>query len=106
MELKQQDRIYRSSVQVMVQYNNTGFHRHTLSKVSLDGAFLKMGNVRVLRRHAPVKVVFVHQNNGTNSTHLIKAHVRNIEEGGVRLEFSDLDLPAHDALLKLEQQSS
>lgn len=103
MQQKQQDRIGRASVQAMVQYNNTGFHRHTLSKVGLDGAFLQMGNVRVLRRHAPVKVVFVHQNNGTNNTHLIKAHVGDVGQDGVRLVFSDLDMPAHDALLKLEQ---
>lgn len=93
----------RTSVQAMVQYNNTGFHRHTLSDIGLDGAFVQMGNVRVLRRHAPVKVVFVHQNNGTNNTHLINAHVCDVEENGARLVFSNLDLPAHNALLKLEQ---
>ncbi|MEE8482523.1 MAG: PilZ domain-containing protein [Acidiferrobacterales bacterium] len=93
----------RTSVQAMVQYNNTGFHRHTLSDIGLDGAFVQMGNVRVLRRHAPVKVVFVHQHNGANSTHLINARVCDVEESGARLVFSDLDLPAHNALLKLEQ---
>lgn len=102
MEQKQQDRIRRTSVPVMVQYNNTGFHRHTLSNVGLEGAFLQMGNVRVLRRHAPVKLVFVHQNNGSNNTHLIDARVRDIKESGAELVFPNLDLPAHEALLKLE----
>lgn len=86
----------------MVQYNNTGFHRHSLSEVSLQGAFLQMGNVRVLRRHAAVKLVFVHQNNGINNTHLIDAHVDDIEERGAKLVFSNIDRPAHDALLTLE----
>lgn len=103
MTQKQLETNHRTSVQAMIQYNNSGFHRHTLSDVGLDGAFVQMGNVRVLRRHAPVKVVFVHQENGINNTHLITARVRDIEENGARLVFSNLDLPAHNALLKLEQ---
>jgi len=87
----------------MIQYNDSGFHRHTLIDIRLDGAFLQMGNVRVLRRHAPVKVVFVHQYNGTNNTHLVNARVCDIEENGASLVFPELDLPAHNALLKLEQ---
>ena len=105
MTQKQIETLRYACVEAMVQYNNTGFHHHTLSDVGPSGAFVQMGNVRVLRRHAPVKVVFVHKNNGTNSTHLINAHVRDIEEYGARLEFYDLDLPAHNALLKLEQHN-
>ncbi len=104
MTQKQVEVSRRTSVQAMIQYNNSGFHRHTLIDIGLDGAFLQMGNVRVLRSHAPVKVVFVHQDNGTNSTHLIDARVRDIKDDGARLVFSNLDLPAHKALLKLEQR--
>lgn len=103
MTQKQLETNRRTSVQAMIQYNDSGFHRHTLSEVGLDGAFVQMGNARVLRRHTPVKVVFVHQDSGTNSTHMITARVRDVEENGARLVFSNLDLPAHNALLKLEQ---
>lgn len=103
MTQKQVETFRQTSVQAMIQYNESGFHRHTLSDIGLDGAFVQMGNVRVLRRHAPVKVVFVYQDNGTNSTHLIDARVSDIKDNGAKLVFSNLDLPAHNALLKLEQ---
>lgn len=94
---------HQTSLQAMIQYNNSGFHRHTLIDIRPDGAFLQMGNVRLLRRHASIQVVFVHQDNGTNSTHLVNARVRDIAENGASLVFPELDLPAHNALLKLEQ---
>ncbi|MFV1998517.1 MAG: hypothetical protein ACC641_10965 [Acidiferrobacterales bacterium] len=93
----------QNSLQAMIQYNDSGFHRHTLVDIRLDGAFLQMGNVRVLRRHAQVKVVFVHQHNGSNNTHLVNARVYDIKENGAILVFPVLDLPAHNALLTLEQ---
>ncbi len=105
MTQKQPEASRQTSVPAMIQYNDSGFHRHTLSEVGLDGAFVQMGNVRVLRRHTPVKVVFVHHDNGASSTHLITARVREVEENGARLVFSDLDLPAHNALLQLEQNN-
>lgn len=103
MTQKQLQTDHQTGLQAMIQYNDSGFHRHTLININLDGAFLQMVNVRLLRRHAPVQVVFVHRDNGTNSTHLVNARVRDIEENGASLVFPELDLPAHNALLKLEQ---
>jgi hypothetical protein len=91
-------------LEAMIQYNNSGFHRHTLREIGLTGAFVEMGNVRVLRRHAPVKLVFVHHDKGANYTHLIHARVQEISKNGAHLIFSDLDRQACDALQKLEER--
>ena len=95
----------RCAMEAMIQYNNSGFHRHTLREIGLEGAFLEMGNVRVLRRDAPVKVVFVYIHHGSNQTHLIHARVDEIRKNGAHLAFSDLDRNAYDALQKLEEQT-
>jgi len=101
MTQKQLQKNQQVGLQAMIQYNDSGFHRHTLVDIGLEGAFLEMGNVRMLRRHAPVKVVFVHQCSGSNNTHMVSARVCNIEENGARLAFPELDLPAHNALVQL-----
>lgn len=93
-----------TALEAMIQYNNSGFHRHTLREIGLNGAFVEMGNVRVLQRHAPVKVVFVHHDKGSNYTHLIHARVQEISKNGAQLIFANLDRPAYDALQKLEGQ--
>lgn len=93
-------------VEAMIQYNNSGFHRHTLREIGLNGAFVEMGNVRVLQRHAPVKVVFVHHDKGANYTHLIHARVQEISKNGAQLIFADLDRAAYDALQKLEGRTT
>lgn len=92
----------KSALEAMVQYNNSGFHRHVLREICLDGAFVEMGNVRVLNRQVPVKIVFVHHDKGTRYTHLVHARVREISKDGAQLEFFELDRQAYNALLKLE----
>ena len=94
-----------NALEAMVQYNNSGFHRHKLRDVHLNGAFVEMGNVRVLHQQAPVQVVFVHHDRGSNHTHLVHARVLEISQGGAVLEFYGLDNQACDALRKLAAQS-
>ena len=55
-----------AALEAMIQYNNSGFHRHILREIRSDGAFVEMGNVRVLQQNAPVRVVFVHHDKGAN----------------------------------------
>ena len=93
-----------TALEAMIQYNNSGYHRHILREIRRDGAFVEMGNVRVLQREAPVKVVFVYHDKGISHTHLIEARVREIFGHGAHLEFSDLDHQAHEALCRLEQR--
>lgn len=90
------------SLDAMVQYNNSGFHRHRLHDVSTDGAFVEMGNVRVLRRDSTLRIVFVHHEAGRNETHLIEARVMDVANDGAKLAFCELDPPAQQALRKLQ----
>lgn len=95
-----------NALEAMIQYNNSGFHRHKLRDIRLNGAFVEMGNVRVLRRQAPVTVVFVHHDKGTSYTHMINARVKKILRNGAQLIFSNLDRQAYSALQKLQTQIS
>jgi len=95
-----------TALEAMVQYNNSGFHRHILREIRRDGAFVEMGNVRVLQHQAPVKIVFVYHDMGMSQTHLIEARVREICGQGAHLEFAELDNQAHEALRKLERRAS
>ena len=94
-----------AALEAMIQYNNSGYHRHILREIRRDGAFVEMGNVRVLQREAPVKVVFVYHDKGVSYTHLIVARVREISGHGAHLEFSELDRQAQEALRRLEQRA-
>jgi ribonucleotide monophosphatase NagD (HAD superfamily) len=93
-----------AALEAMIQYNNSGFHRHILREIRSDGAFVEMGNVRVLQQNAPVRVVFVHHDKGANYTHLINARVKRILQNGAQLIFSNLDRQAYNALQKLQAQ--
>jgi hypothetical protein len=93
---------HEASLEAMIQYNSSGYHRHKLRDIRLNGAFVEMGNVRVLQQQAPVKVVFVYHDKGTRYTHMVHAKVREISQGGALLEFYGLDHLAYDALRKLE----
>ena len=95
-----------NALEAMIQYNNSGYHRHILREICLDGAFVEMGNVRVLQRNASVRVVFVHRDKGTSYTHMINARVKKILQNGAQLIFSNLDRQAYNALRKLQAQMS
>ena len=92
----------RASVHAMIQYNASGYHRHRLRDIGLDSAFVEMGNVRVLKKDSPVRVVFVHRDHGRSLTHLIEAIVARVEANGALIRFVDLDGPARRALSKLQ----
>lgn len=94
------------ALRAMVRYNGSGFHLHRIQEIGLDGAFIEFGNIRVLRRDATVQLVFVHQHRGRSETHLLKGHVRDIAANGARIEFSDLDVPAQEALSNLHNPQS
>lgn len=90
-----------STVPAMVQYNATGYHRHKLRDLSPEGAFVEMGNARMLRRDACVKLVFVHNGKGRSETHLVTAHVDEISSNGAHIVFDELDAPAQAAIQEL-----
>lgn len=90
-----------AAMQVMVQYNGSGYHRHRVREISPDSAFVEMGNVRVLRHDGTVRLVFVHQYNGRTETHLVQAKVDEIAPDGARVVFRELDPPAREALRRL-----
>ena len=87
----------RASVHAMIQYNASGYHRHRLRDIGIDSAFVEMGNVRVLKKDSPIRVVFVR-----SLTHLIEAIVARVEANGALIRFVDLDGPAQRALSKLQ----
>lgn len=91
------------ALQAMVRYNGSGFHLHRVREISVNGAFVEFGNVRVLHRDATVQLVFVHRHGGRSETHLLKGHVRDIAANGARIEFSDIDHPAQRALEDLRE---
>lgn len=86
------------AIEAMVRYNGTGYHRHRLRDIRLEGAFVEMGNVRVLRKDSPVQVVFVHRQAGSSHTHRLEAKVAWVETDGAQLHFCTLDEPAIQAL--------
>ena len=86
----------------MIQYNASGYHRHRLRDIGIDSAFVEMGNVRVLKKDSPVRIVFVHRDHGRSLTHLIEAIVARVEANGALIRFVDLDGPARRALSKLQ----
>ena len=90
------------AIEAMVRYNATGFHRHRLRDIRIDGAFVEMGNVRVLRKNSAVEVVFVYCDSGRSHTHRLEAKVSRLENNGALLEFCELDDPAQEALKKLQ----
>lgn len=90
------------AIEAMVRYNATGFHRHRLRDIRVEGAFVEMGNVRVLRKNSAVEVVFVHCDRGRSHTHRLEAKVSRLEDNGAVLEFCELDNPAQEALRKLQ----
>jgi hypothetical protein len=90
------------AMQAMVRYNGSGYHLHRIHEISVDGAFVEFGNVRVLRPDATVQLVFVHRHRGRSETHLLKGHVRDIATNGARIEFSDIDHPAQRALKDMD----
>jgi len=94
------------SVDAMIQYNKSGYHRHRLRDIQVEGAFVEMGNVRLLRKDAPVRVVFVHRDQGRSLTHLIEAKVAKVDTNGAHIRFVDLDDPAQRALRKLQEISN
>lgn len=94
------------SISAMIRYNATGYHRHRLRDVQLDGAFVEMGNARVLRKDSTVDVVFVHRQAGTSNTHLVNAKVARVENGGALLKFVGLDTQAKQALRSFDKESS
>lgn len=91
------------SLNAMIRYNATGYHRHRLREVQLDGAFVEMGNARVLRKDSTVDVVFVHRQAGASSTHRVNAKVARVENGGALLKFVGLDRQAKQALRSLDR---
>ncbi len=95
------DRNKASAMQAMVRYNASGFHLHRVHELGVDGAFVEFGNVRVLRPDATVQLVFVHRHGGRSETHMLNGHIRDIAANGARIEFSDLDDPAQQALSAL-----
>lgn len=90
------------AINAMIRYNATGYHRHRLRHVQLDGAFVEMGNARVLRKNTSVDVVFVHRQAGASNTHLVNARVAKVENGGALLKFCNLDEQALQALSTLK----
>lgn len=92
----------RPILEAMVRYNASGYHRHRLSHIQPQGAFIEMGNVRVLRKDSPVQVVFVHREAGRSHTHRLEAKVDRIENNGALLRFVEIDEPAQLALSRLQ----
>ena len=92
----------RAFIDAMVQYNASGYHRHRLRDIRIEGAFVEMGNVRVLSKDTPVRIVFVHRELGRSLTHLLKATVAKVENNGALLKFVDLDDQAQRALSRLQ----
>lgn len=98
--------IGRTSLEAMVQYNASGYHRHRLRNIRVEGAFVEMGNVRVLRPDSLVRVVFVHRDHGRSLTHLLQAKVARVDSNGALLRFVDLDDQAQQALSQLQSLSA
>jgi len=90
-----------TSVDAMIQYNASGYHRHRLRDIRPESAFVEMGNVRVLRKDSIVRVVFVHRGLGQSRTHLLEAKVTRVEPNGALLKFIDIDDQAHHALKQI-----
>ena len=93
------------SLEAMIQYNASGYHRHRLRNICVGSAFVEMGNVRVLRQDSLVRVVFVHRDRGRSLTHRLEAKVTRVVNNGAFLIFVDLDEQAHQALSKLQDQA-
>ena len=100
--LRKMERIDQPIIEAMVRYNASGYHRHRLSHIQPQGAFMEMGNVRVLRKDTPVQVVFVHREAGRSHTHRLEAKVDRIENNGALLRFVELDEPAQLAISRLQ----
>jgi hypothetical protein len=92
----------KAFIDAMVQYNASGYHRHRLRDIRIEGAFVEMGNVRVLSKDALVRIVFVHRELGRSLTHLLKATVAKVETNGAFLKFVDVDDQAQHALSSLQ----
>lgn len=93
-----ENKISIKAISAMIRYNGTGYHRHLLRDIHPEGAFVEMGNVRVLRKDSQVDVVFVHRHAGSSNTHLVNAKVARVERGGALLKFLNLDDQALKAL--------
>lgn len=89
-------------INAMVEYNTSGYHRHRLRDIRVDGAFVEMGNVRVLRKDSLVRVVFVHHERGHAHTHRLEAKVASVESNGALIRFLNLDDQAQRALSTLQ----
>ena len=89
------------SINAMIQYNASGYHRHRLRNIDVESAFVEMGNVRVLRKDTTVHVVFVHRDLGRSLTHRLEAKVARVEANGALLKFVDLDAQAQQALTRI-----
>lgn len=98
MDNETNNKAITKAINAMIRYNGTGYHRHLLRDIQPDGAFVEMGNVRVLRKDSPVDVVFVHRQAGSSNTHRVNAKVARVEHGGALLKFFNLD---EQALLAL-----
>lgn len=98
MDNKATNKAINKAINAMIRYNGTGYHRHLLRDIQPDGAFVEMGNVRVLRKDSQVDVVFVHHQGGSSNTHRVDAKVARVERGGALLKFLNLDEQALQAL--------
>ncbi len=94
------------SISAMVRYNTTGYHRHRLRNVRIAGAFVEMGNARVLRKDSQIQIVFVFRQAGHCHTHRLEAKVDRVDTNGAQLSFCSLDDQAQAALSNIQGQDS